>query len=82
MMPPTRPMRNAPPNPRPPTRERRACSPTGSASSKAPNIDSPIAMKNSASGTTTHGLPRYVPNCCPEAATGPSTPNITAMPAT
>ena len=40
-------------------------------------------MKNSASGHTTHGLARNVPNFLPDSAnTVPSVPNMTAMPAT
>src|SRR5579872_1653175 len=83
MMPPTTPIRNAPPNPRPPTRDSRACSGPGTASSKAPNIDSAMATKNSASGTITQGLARNVPNALPSSAnTVPSVPNMAAMPAT
>ena len=83
MMPPTSPIMNAPMNPRPPTRDRRCCRPDGSAISKAPNIERPIAAKNSASGTTTHGLPRYAPNLLPVSPQiVPSAPNVTAMPAT
>ena len=83
MMPATSPIRNAPANPRPPTRESRACSPAGTATSKAPNIDSPMAAKNSASGTITQGLPRKLPNALPtRAKVVPSVPNMAAMPAT
>ena len=81
--PPTSPIRNAPAKPRPPTVASRCCSPDGSASSNAPNIDAAMATKNSASGTITHGLARNVPNALPTSAnTVPSVPNITAMPAT
>jgi len=42
-----------------------------------------MAAKNSASGHTTHGLPRYAPNLRPlRPQMVPSAPNITAMPAT
>ena len=55
----------------------------GSASSNAPNIDAAIATNSSASGTTTQGLARNVPNALPTSAKiVPSVPNITAMPAT
>ena len=71
-------------NPRPPTRDRRCCRPDGSAISNAPNIDRPIAAKNSASGTTTHGLPRNAPKALLPGSPKivPSAPNMTAMPAT
>ena len=83
MMPATSPIRNAPTKPVPPTRDRRSCSPVGTLSSNAPNIDSAMAMKNSASGHTTHGLARNVPNFLPDSAnTVPSVPNMMAMPAT
>src|SRR6188472_1557368 len=83
MMPPTRPIRNAPPRPRPPTFDSRACSPEGSAISNAPNIDRPMAAENTASGHTTQGLPRYAPNLLPvRPQMVPSAPNVTAIPAT
>ena len=81
--PPTSPIRNAPPALRPPTRLSRCCSPDGSPSSNAPNIDAAISAKNNARGTITHGLARNEPNALPTSAnTVPSVPNITAMPAT
>ncbi len=81
--PPTSPIRNAPPALRPPMRLSRCCSPDGSPSSNAPNIDAAISAKNNARGTITHGLARNDPNALPTSAnTVPSVPNITAMPAT
>ena len=83
MIPATSPIPNAPRKPRPPTRARRPCSPDGNATSKAPNIDSPIAKKNSASGTITQGLARKVPNARPRRPkVVPSVPNMVAIPTT
>ena len=48
--------------------ERRCCSPDGSASSKAPNIDSAMTTKSPAIGTITHGFAMKVPNARPASA--------------
>ena len=83
MMPPTTPIRKAPPTPRPPTLDSRACSAVGTFSSKAPNIEAAMAAKNRASGTMTQGFARNVPNAFPSRAKiVPKVPNIAAMPAT
>ena len=83
MSPPTKPIKNAPRKPRPPTRDKRCCKPDGRAKSKAPNMEAAMAKKNSARGTTTQGLAKKVPKALPSSAkVVPSVPNMVAIPAT
>jgi len=83
MMPPTRPMANAPPKPLPPTDDSRVAKEGGRLSSKAPNMDAAMATNTTAMGTITHGLAMKVPKALPASAKPtPSDAYMTPMPAT
>ena len=74
MKPETRPMRNAPTGPAPPTVLSRLCMLTGSCRSKAPNMLAASASSSSAMGMTTQGLASHAPKAPPVSAT--TTPRL------
>jgi hypothetical protein len=83
MMPPTRPMPNAPAGPSPPTVVSLPCTSDGKLSSNAPNIDAAIARKTIAMGMTTSGFASWAPKPWPaSAATTPSPAYIAPIPLT
>ena len=74
MKPETRPIRNAPRGPVPPTELSLFCMLVGSCRSNAPNMLAASATSSSAIGMTTQGLPSHAPKASPVSAT--ATPRL------